>query len=82
MGIMAVMKDEDRDSMKTLPLAILPVETPALKRAHMIKNNKLATVIELFDGKGTGSDQIKVEGLPLEFGWSDSPAHPDFFLLK
>ncbi len=79
---MADIKDQDRDSMNILPLTILPVETPALKRARMIKNTKLASVIELFDGKGTGSGQIEVEGLPLEFGWSDSPTHPDYVLLK
>jgi len=79
---MAVLKDEDRDSMNILPLAILPVKTPGLKRARMIKNSRLSSVIEMFDGEGTGSGQVEVDGLPQEFGWPEKPVHPDLVLLQ
>ena len=76
------LRDSDRDSMHILPLSILPVETPGLKRARLIKNARLESVVEMFEDEGTGSGQIDVGALSDEFGWPASPAHPDLVLIK
>ena len=67
---MAVSSDYDRDSLHVLPLCIVPLETHALQRTRMIKNAQLESVIEMFEGKSTGSGQIKIESLGVAF---DSP---------
>ncbi len=72
----------DRDSMHTLPLAIVPVAHPALKRARLVKNSRLASVIEVFRDRESGSGQIDIEKIPGEFGWPASPPHPDFILMR
>ena len=51
---------EARDAIHVLPLGVLPVKTPGLKRAVMIKNSRLDSMIELFREKGTGSGQVRV----------------------
>ena len=64
---MAVINDNDRDSLHVLPLCIIPLETAVLQRTRMIKNTHLDSVIELFEGKETGSGQIKIEALGMAF---------------
>ena len=49
---------EALDSLHTLPLSIMPIKTPALLKAKMIKNARLQSVIELFEDAGTGSGQV------------------------
>ncbi len=48
----------DQDALHILPLEILPVETPGLKRARLIKNVRLDSVVELFREADTGSGQV------------------------
>lgn len=74
--------DADRDSLHILPLAILPIQTPTLRRARMIKNIRLQTVLEMFEDSATGSGQMDVEDLPAEFGWPEGDPHPDLVLLR
>jgi hypothetical protein len=74
--------DADMDSLHTLSLAILPVQHPTLKRARVIKNSRLDTVVEVFKDSGTGSGQIDIEKIQQEFGWPASPPNPDFVLLR
>ncbi|MEQ8196171.1 MAG: hypothetical protein RIB59_16940, partial [Rhodospirillales bacterium] len=76
------IRDADRDSLHILPLSIMPIETPGLRRARLIKNAKLQGVVEIFDDLETGSGQIDIDGLPKEFDWPDSPPHPDLILLR
>ena len=57
---MAVVDDFDRDSLNTIPLSMIPFETPGLRRALMIKNARYEGVIELFKGEGSGSGQVEV----------------------
>jgi hypothetical protein len=76
------ISDFDRDSLFTLPLAIIPLKTSALRQARMIKNARLESVIELFDEPGTGSGQLDVEGLASEFEWSKLSLHPDHVILR
>lgn len=54
---------EQRDSLHILPLCMIPIRTPALRRASLIKNNRLETAVELFRGEGSGSGQIYIREL-------------------
>lgn len=74
--------DIDRNSLHILPLSIIPLETPALRCARMIKNVRLVSVIEVFRDQDAGSGQIDVQDIPAEMGWSDQSIHPDFELLR
>ncbi len=78
----AEMRDIDRDSLYILPLSIVPVKTPTLKRARLIKNARLESVAELFKGADIGSGQLDIDDLPAEFRWPDIPIHPDLVLLR
>jgi len=78
----APVLDSDRDSLHILPLSILPLQTPGLQRARLIKNLHLNSVVEMFKHKETGSGQIDVSALPDEFGWREKNTHPDFFIMR
>ena len=77
-----VIKDADRDALHILPLACVSLKTPGLRRAKMIKNAQLNSVVEMFDDLTTGSGQMDVAQLKKLFGWPDSPTHPDLVLLR
>lgn len=47
------------DSLHALPLAIMPLKTPGLRKSAMIKNARLDSVIELFSDSSAGSGQIE-----------------------
>lgn len=55
------------DAVDILPLSIIPLESRALSRASMIKNTRLEGVLELFEGRETGSGQIYVADIPKSF---------------
>jgi hypothetical protein len=55
--------DRSRDSLHILPLGMLPVLTPGLKRAKLIKNARLETVVEIFHDRQSGSGQVSPEHL-------------------
>ncbi|MEW5726655.1 MAG: hypothetical protein AB1918_02405 [Pseudomonadota bacterium] len=74
--------DSDMDSMFVLPLSIIPLETPALQSARLIKNVRLKSVIEIFQDDQTGSGQVDIESLPKMFGWEDGVLHPDHAILR
>jgi len=74
--------DVDRDSLHTLPLSIIPLQTPALRRARLIKNVRLRSVVEIFGEKQTGSGQIEINDLGKEFGWSKTEPTPDWTILR
>ena len=76
------ISDTDRDSLHTLPLSILPLETAALNRARLIKNVRLNSVIELFTDKDTGSGQIDSEDLPHQFGWDMADPPADMAMMR
>lgn len=76
------IRDIDRDSLHILPLSIIPLQTPALTRARMIKNVRLESVVELFGDVNTGSGQIDIEDLPRAFGWSETEVHPDLAVIR
>ncbi len=83
-GVPSVQRDEDRDALHILPLSILPFQTPSLHRARLIKNARLNSVVELFQGQGIGSGQMDVEELAKDYGWSGKgrKRHPDLVMLR
>lgn len=76
------LEDSDMDSMFILPLSILPLKTPALKTARLLKNGRLESVVEIFRDNLTGSGQVKVEALPTMYGWPTDTVHPDLAILR
>lgn len=58
-----MIKDADRGSLSALPLAIIPLETPALRRVRLVKNNCLEGVVEMFDDESTGSGHVHPNNL-------------------
>ncbi|CAK0745479.1 DUF3150 domain-containing protein [Azospirillaceae bacterium] len=62
-----ISDDEARDSLHILPLSILPLETPGLQRASLIKNVRLETVVEMFNDSAAGSGQVSPKDVPIYF---------------
>jgi hypothetical protein len=76
------INDSDMDSMFVLPLSIIPLQTPALQAAKLIKNVRLRSAVEIFADAQTGSGQVEVEALPSMFGWPVDQVHPDLGILR
>ncbi|MGD0191840.1 MAG: hypothetical protein ABSD74_13960 [Rhizomicrobium sp.] len=76
------IEDSDRDALHILPIAILPVEHAALRRARMVKNPRLDTMVEFFHLAEGTSGQTTVEGAGKRLGLNDQPHHPDLVLLR
>jgi hypothetical protein len=76
------ISDVDRDSLHILPLTMLPLKTAGLKRARMIKNARLESVVELFIDRKAGSGQIPVNDVGREFSWPADKPNADLFLLR
>ena len=74
--------DEDRDSLHTLPISILPLKTRVFRRSRMVKNSRLESAIEFFAGAGSGRGQIDVSGVDRYLGLEQTPPHPDVKLLR
>ena len=70
--VMIPVEDFARDSLHLLPLDMIPLHTPGLRRAKLIKNSRLRTVVELFRDRASGSGQIEINDLPKAF-----PSDPD-----
>lgn len=68
----------EKDSLHILPLSIIPLETPGLKRARLLKDASLKSVVELFRDEGAGSARVDPSQLHEIFGWPEDPVHPDF----
>jgi hypothetical protein len=75
------LSDHDRDSLHTLPISILPVKTQIFRRARMVKNSRLESVIEFFSGVGCGRGQLDVSGVAKFLALEQVPPHPDVALL-
>ena len=72
----------DRDSLHILPLSDLPIETPGLTHARLIKNVRLDSVVEVFSDADSGSGQLSIEDLPQEFNWNISDPPDDFIMIR
>jgi hypothetical protein len=77
-----VIEDTDMDSLFILPLSIIPLQTPALRSARLVKNGRLQSVVEVFRDLQTGSGQVEVEDLPQMMGWEAGRVHPDLAVLR
>ncbi len=60
-------EDEARDSLHILPLSSIPLETPGLQQARLIKNVRLETVVEMFQDAQTGSGQVSPRHITVYF---------------
>lgn len=60
-------KDEARDALHIMPLEAIPLETPGLQTARLIKNVRLQTVVEMFNDVQAGSGQIHPHQLSTYF---------------
>jgi len=76
------LPDEDRDSLHTLPISILPVTTPIFRRARVVKNSRLESVIEFFSGVGCGRGQMDITGVAKFLALEGKAQHPDVKLLQ
>ena len=74
--------EPDMDSLHVLPLNIIPFDLSGLKRAKMIKNVRLETVIEMFRDDSAGSGQVRVEDAAKLFGIPENEQHPDIIKLN
>lgn len=59
--------DEARDSLHIMPLSAIPLETPGLQHARLIKNVRLQTVIEMFNDAQAGSGQVAPRQVAVYF---------------
>lgn len=76
------LSDEDRNSLHTLPICILPVTTPVFRRARIVKNSRLELVIEFFSAAGCGRGQMDITGINKFLGLEPGAQHPDAKLLQ
>lgn len=81
-AVKAVCAEEQlRDALDILPLSIVPLQIAGLRRAHLIKNIRLESVVELYADAGAGSGQVPCDLLHVHFNLADGLAHPDQRLL-
>ena len=68
------------NSLDELSLDRLPVAHAALRKARIVKNSRLKSVIELYRDRSTGSGHYEVSDLPAMLGIPS--AHADILLLR
>lgn len=73
--------DYEKDSLHILPLHIIPLKTPGLRQARMIKNVQFESMIEVFRDEEAGSGQVDPSKLGTMFGWPKGKKHPDGVLI-
>ncbi len=71
-----------RDSMRILPLSIIPLETTQLNSARIVKNLNLEGVVEMFHDRHAGSGQLEPDQLPKYLGWDPTIEHPDLLRIR
>lgn len=72
-----VTDEQPRDALHILPLADIPLEVTGLRRAFMIKNVQLESVIEIFNDEHAGSGQIPVRQIRQVFSATKAEATRD-----
>lgn len=68
------MKPSEIDTLHILPLVHMPIETQSLRRARLIKNARLESMVELFDDDATGSGQLPPDKINAFFDLSGDRA--------
>ena len=71
---------DDRDTLHTTPLCLLPLKKTALKGARMVKNRRLESAIELYRMEGGASGLVEIENVSRYFDLSPV-SMPDLALL-
>ncbi len=71
----------DIDTLHILPLSHIPLETRALRKARLIKNARLESMVELFGENMTGSGQIPPDKLYPFFDFS-GPREQDYNIIR
>ncbi|MBT6221160.1 MAG: hypothetical protein HOI45_15710 [Rhodospirillaceae bacterium] len=66
------VKAADIDSLWILPLAVLPLKTPGLRKVRLMKSNHLEGVVEMFASDGAGSGHIRPLDLSETFADIDT----------
>ena len=75
--------NRDKDCLYILPLSIIPLETPGLKQARLVKNARLESAVEVFNGPDTGSGRwYDPNQLTQVFDWPQDPVHPDLTIIQ
>lgn len=74
--------DSSRDALHILPLGMLPVATPGLKRAKLIKNARLETVVEVFHDRQAGSGQLSPDHLIALFPTHEAELQVDMVQIN
>ncbi|MHA1569435.1 MAG: hypothetical protein ACTSXZ_08185 [Alphaproteobacteria bacterium] len=74
--------ESDMDSLYILPLSMIPLDTPGLKRARLLKDSRLQTVVELFNDPIAGSGRLYPDELGSAFDWPKGEIHPDLVTIR
>lgn len=74
--------ESDMDSLYILPLSMIPLETAGLKRARLLKDSRLETVVELFNDPVAGSGRLYPDELGSAFDWPKNETHPDLITIR
>ncbi len=69
------------DAINVLELSSMPLRSARLKRAKLLKNVRLESVVEMFRDTGSGSGQIECSQVYKHFSWPEGFKHPDQQLL-
>ena len=72
----------EMDSLHILPLGIIPFETSGVKRAKLVKNAQVQSVIEAFNEEGVGQAQVDVRHAAGFFGWEGGAGMKDRSILE
>ena len=73
---------EGQDALHILPLSIIPLETPGLRRLRLIKNVRLDSVVELYKDQGHKSAQVPLDALHSVFQSCSAELRKDMPLLQ
>jgi len=71
-----------RDDLHILELSNIPLSTPGLQKAKMVKNSQLDTMVELFGGSETGSGQVAIRDLYSVFLSNEEELNKDLPTLN
>jgi len=74
-------KKQEQDALHILPLSIVPLQTPGLQRARMIKDPRLDSVVELFHDASSGSGCVPPEKLAQCFNEQTDELDEDLELI-
>jgi len=77
-----IYSDDEKDALHILPLAIIPLKTPGMKRMRLIKNARFETVMELFKDARSGSGQIDIDGLDDFFDTTAATFRDDRVIIE